>query len=320
MWAANGGAVSKQIHAVTGAYGYLGRYLAQRLLDQGRQVITLTNSPHRDNPFGDRVKAFPFNFHDPDKLVESLRGVSVLYNNYWVRFNHPTFTHAQAVQNALTLFEAAKKAGVERIVHISVTNPSEDSHLEYFHGKARFERAIQETGIPYSILRPALLFGKEDILVNNIAWMLRRFPVFGVFGDGQYRIQPIYVDDLAALAVEHGMKQGNHVINAIGPETFTYREMVQTIGDIIGKPRPVVGVPPAMGHMAGWVMGKFLNDVVITRAEIEGLMSGLLYVDTPATASTRFTEWAKDNASTLGLQYTNELARRRDRRSAYGSN
>lgn len=309
-----------ELHAVTGAFGYLGKYITRRLLNKGCNVITLTNSPHRANPFDGKVRAYPFNFDAPEKLEDSLRGVSVLYNTYWVRFNHKTFSHAEAVNNTLILFRAAKRAGVKRIVHISITNPSETSSLEYFSGKAKFERALVESGIPHAILRPTVIFGKEEILFNNIAWMLRNFPIFGVFGDGRYRLQPVYVDDLAALAVDYGEKSGNYVINAVGPETFTYRELVKTIGTIIGKTRPIVSLPPYLAHLAGLCLGKLMGDVVITRAEIEGLMSDLLCVDTPPTAPTRFTDWAKSNAGTLGLRYTNELARRLDRVSSYASN
>ena len=211
------------IHAVTGAYGYSGKYIARRLLDEGQVVITLTNSVSRANPFGDRIKPFPFHFDQPALLAERLKGVSVLYNTYWVRFNHRLFKHADAVRNTLTLFDAARKAGVQRVVHVSITNPSENSPLEYFRGKAALEKALAASAMSYAILRPAVLFGKEDILINNIAWILRRFPVFGVFGDGGYRLQPIHVDDLAALAVEQGKSHSNTIINAIGPETFTYR-------------------------------------------------------------------------------------------------
>lgn len=310
----------KERHAVTGAFGYLGKYIATRLLAQGHEVISLTNSPQRANPFAGRVRAYPFNFDNPAALTESLRGVSVLYNTYWVRFNHPNFSHAQAVRDTLTLFAAAKTAGVRRIVHISIANPSETSPLEYFSGKARFERALAESGMSHAILRPTVIFGKEDILINNIAWMLRRFPIFAIFGDGQYRVQPVYVDDLAALAVANGEGEQNVVLNAVGPETFTYRELVQTIASIIDRPRPLVSVPPQLGYLIGRAMGWLMNDVVITRPEIEGLMSDLLCVPTPPTAPTRFTDWARRHAETLGRRYSNELVRRLDRVSAYAGN
>lgn len=308
------------IHAVTGAYGYSGKYIAQRLLAEGQKVITLTNSLSRANPFGDRIRALPFHFREPDLLAENLNGVSVLYNTYWVRFNHRLFKHADAVRNTLALFEAARRAGVQRIVHVSITNPSEASTLEYFRGKAILEKALIESGISHAILRPAVLFGKEDILINNIAWVLRRLPVFGVFGNGRYRVQPIYVDDLAALAVEQGHNRENVIVNAIGPETFTFRELVARIARLIGIQRPIVSVPPSLGYTVGWLLGKFVGDVVITKDEIEGLMADLLYVDAPPAGQTILTEWVKSHADTLGRRYTSELARRKDQASAYRSN
>lgn len=310
----------KVIQAVTGAFGYSGKYITKRLLDKGQKVITLTNSLDRPNPFGSEVRAYPFNFDKPVELAESLAGVSVLYNTYWVRFNHNTFTHADAVRNTITMFNAAKEAGVKRIIHVSITNPSESSHLEYFSGKGRIERVLVELGVSYAILRPAVLFGKEDILINNIAWALRTLPVFGVFGDGQYRLQPIYVDDLAALAVEEGSKADSVIIEAIGPETFTYRELVKKIGGIIGKRRPIVSVPPTLGYAVATLIGKLVNDIFVTREEIDGLMADLLYVDAPSAGTTKLTDWAMARADSLGRCYSSELARRRDRESAYKSN
>lgn len=308
----------QQLHVVTGAFGYSGKYMARRLLAAGHRVRTLTNSVNRSNPFGDQVKAHPFNFDNPTKLVESLRGASVLYNTYWVRFNHTTFRHAVAVDNTRTLFQAAKEAGVERVVHVSITNPSEHSHLEYFNGKAQLERALIDSGLSYAILRPAVIFGKEDILINNIAWALRTFPVFGVFGDGLYRLQPIYVDDLAKLAVEQGQEQTNCILDAIGPETFTYYELVRTIGLIIGKQRPIISIPPWLGYIIGQIISLFVGDMMITREEIDGLMQDLLCADNSApTGETRFTDWAKAHAATLGVTYASELARRKNRQQAY---
>lgn len=299
------------VSAVTGAFGYSGRYIAQRLLDAGGEVVTLTNSSHRPDPFEGRVKSYPLDFHQPHNLTDALRGVSVLYNTYWVRFNHRLFTHREAVANTKTLFDAAREAGVERVVHVSITNPSENSPLEYFRGKAELERALVASGLSYAILRPTVLFGKQDILINNIAWMLRRFPVFGVFGDGRYRMQPIYVDDLAGLAVRQGGGTDNVVIDAIGPETFAYRELVTVIGRAIGRPRPVISVPPSLAYYVAAGVGKVIGDVVITRDEIRGLMDDLLYVDAPPAGATRLTTWVGEHKSTLGVRYANELARRR---------
>jgi NADH dehydrogenase len=308
---------TRELHVVTGAFGYSGKYIARRLLDAGHRVRTLTNSPQRANPFGGQVEAHPFNFDCPDDLVDSLRGAEVLYNTYWVRFNYSFFRHESAVRNMLILFEAARLAGVRRVVHVSITNPSEDSKLEYFRGKARMERALIESGLSHAILRPTVLFGKEDILINNIAWALRHLPVFGVFGDGRYRLQPIYVDDLAALAVTQGRRGENEIINAIGPETFTYRDLVRTIGEIIGTPRPILSMPPGLAYTAGWAVGRLMGDVMITWPEVKGLMEDLLCTASTPAGQTSLTDWVREHRDSLGKHYASELARRKNREKAY---
>ena len=153
-----------------------------------------------------------------------------------------------------------------------------------------------------------------------MAWALRHLPVFGVFGNGQYKLQPIYVDDLAQLAVEQGKRSDNVTVNAIGPETFTYRGLVEVIGQIIGKRRPILSVPPDVGYAVSWLIGKIVGDVMITREEIKGLMDNRLCVDAPPAGSTKLTEWARERSASLGLHYTSELARRLDRKAEYGSN
>jgi NADH dehydrogenase len=305
---------------VTGAFGYSGRYIAKRLLEAGHDVITLTNSLQRSNPFGERVRAFPFHFDQPGRLAESLRGVDVLINTYWVRFDHRLFSHHEAVANTKILFQAAKAAGVRRIVHISITNPDLASDLPYFRGKAELELALKALGVSYCILRPTVLFGKEDVLVNNIAWALRHLPVFGMFGAGDYRLQPIYVEDLAAAAVEQAVGDGNDLVNAIGPQIFTYLGLVETIKRTLGLKRPIIRVPPELAYWGCRFIGVFVRDVVITRQEIRGLREGRLYVDAPALGTTKLTAWIDQHRDTLGRRYTSELARRVDRFSEYRSN
>jgi uncharacterized protein YbjT (DUF2867 family) len=306
-----------EFDVVTGAFGYSGKYITRRLLASGRRVRTLTNSIDRPDPFGNQVQAMPFNFEHPERLVESLRGASVLYNTYWVRFDYADFSHMAAVENGLRLFEAARQAGMQRVVHISITNPSESSPLPYFSGKARLENSLIESGLSYAILRPAILFGKEDILINNIAWALRHLPVFGVFGDGNYHLQPIYVDDLAALAVEQGQQQANLIIDATGPETFTYRQLVDSIASTIGTKRLIISVPPEFAYWSGWLIGKLMSDVLVTHDEIAGLMQDLLYTNSPPAGKTALTTWAREHAATLGLHYASELRRRLDRKAPY---
>jgi len=305
------------LHVVTGAFGYSGRHVAGRLLADGCRVRTLTNSPRRRQPFGSRVEIRPLAFDRPELLVDALRDAAVLYNTYWVRFNHRSFNHAEAVANTLVLFDAARRAGVHRVVHVSITNPSEESPFEYFRGKARLERALIASGLPHTILRPAVLFGGADILVNNIAWALRHLPVFGTFGAGHYRLQPIHVEDFAGLAVREGRPGPNRVIDATGPETFTFRELVARLGDVIGCRRPIVAVPPALAWVTAAVLGLVVRDVVLTWDEIAGLMAGLLATNAPPAGTTRLTDWARAHADELGRRYASELARRRNRGDSY---
>ena len=306
------------LHVVTGAFGFSGQYIARRLLDAGCRVRTLTASPERANPFGGRVEAHPYHFDDPAALAASLRGADVLYNTYWVRFNTPECTFDDALRHTRTLFAAAKEAGVRRIVHTSITNPSEDSPFGYFRGKALAERALMESGLSYAILRPAVLFGDEGILINNIAWALRHMPIFGVFGNGRYRLRPIHVDDFAALAVEQGGRSENVVLDAVGPETFAYRDLIEMIGRAIGKRRPILSVPAFLGWRTAYLVGKIMGDTLLTRDEVRGLMANLLASNAPATGPTRLSDWVRDHADALGTRYFGELVRRRNRTDAYG--
>ena len=308
----------QKAHAVTGAFGFSGKYIATRLLNAGRRVVTFTNSPNRENPFEGKVEVRPFQFDSVERMTEALQDVEVLYNTYWVRFNHEKFNHSEAVRNTMVMFEAAKRAGVSRIVHISIANPDENSHLEYYSGKGRLERELEASGLSYAIIRPAVMFGPGGILINNIAWTLRKLPVFCVFGKGDYHVQPVFVDDVAAIMVEQGQLRENVVINALGPENFTYKELVKTLGEIIGHPRPIFGIPFWLGYFSSWLIGKAMNDVFVTRQEIEALMADKLHVPgAEPTGSTRLTDWAKENSKTLGTQYANEIQRRVDRKKGY---
>ena len=228
---------------ITGALSYTGKYVTRLLLNRSLQIRTLTNHPERGNPFGERVQVFPYSFHDPDQLRRTLRGASTLINTYWARFQHGASTFETAVQNTRTLITAAKDAGVRRIVHVSIANPSAESPLGYYKGKAQLEQAVIDSSISYSILRPTVIFGTEDILINNIAWFVRRFLVFGIPGDGRYAIRPSYVEDMARLIADAVAQSGNSVLDAVGPETFAFEELVRLIAGRLGRSVRLVHLP-----------------------------------------------------------------------------
>ena len=304
-------------HVITGALGYTGKVVAEQLLEQGIPLRTLTNSPNRPNPFGDAIDIKPLAFDNPDALARTLDGAAVLYNTYWVRFNHKLFSFEQAITNTKILFEAAKRAGVERIVHVSILHADEADDLGYYKGKHELEDALAETGITHSILRPGVLFGRSDILVNNIAWALRHMPIFGVFGDGTYRLRPLHVEDMAALLIEHANMSGDITADAVGPEGFSYIELIRTLAKILKVRRPIMRIPTPIAFACSRLLNPFVKDVIITKEEVKGLTRGLLDSENPATGNIHLTQWAKEHRDTLGCRYASEVGRRTNRTFAY---
>src|SRR5258708_7980024 len=184
-----------EVNVITGAFSYTGKYITRRLLAMGKEVRTLTGHPNNPNPFGERVRVFPFNFDKPGELVKSLQGATTLYNTYWIRFAHGSMTFDKAVENTKMLIKAAEEAGVKRIVHVSITNPAETSRLPYFRGKAILERAIINSSLSYAIIRPTVIFGTQHILITNITCLLRPFPVFPIFDSPTSILHPVYLQD-----------------------------------------------------------------------------------------------------------------------------
>jgi NADH dehydrogenase len=297
------------VDVVTGAFGYIGRYIAKHLLAADHDVRTITTHPDKPNPFGDAVQAFPYSFDDPSRLTTTLAGAETLFNTYWIRFPYDGQTFESALTNTRILFDCAREAGVGRIVHIGVTRATLDSKLPYYAGKARQEQMLGECGVPYSIVRPTLVFGDEDILVNNMAWLIRKFPVFPIFGSGRYRLQPVFVEDLAALAVQQAKAPPGSSVDAIGPETFTFEEMMRLMAKSLRRRTKFVHVPPALGLLGGRVISLFTRDVLLTRDELAGLIEENLTSTQEANCPTRFSDWLRENRRAVGRRYTSEVAR-----------
>jgi nucleoside-diphosphate-sugar epimerase len=299
------------LDAVTGAFSYSGKAISEALIHSGRTVRTLTGHPNR-SPEHSPVEIRPLDFDDQIGLVKSLEGVTTLYNTYWVRFAHKQIDHDLAVENSRTLFQAAKRAGVQRIVHVSITHPSIDSPLSYFRGKALVERSLAETGVSFAVLRPAILFGGDGVLLNNIAWLLRRLPVFAVGGRGDYRIRGIHIDDLAQLCVEKGAERNDSVTDAVGQERPTFLELVKSIKDTVGSHSLIVHLPGTALVAVSRAVGIGLHDVLLTRDEYRAMADGLADTDGPATGPIALSQWLADHRSTLGINYANELKRHFD--------
>lgn len=295
---------------VTGAFSYSGSRIAERLLDSGRAVRTLTFHPDRPHRLQSRVQTLPYCFEDPVALAAALEGVNTLYNTYWVRFDHGRTTFANAISNSRMLFHVAKRAGVERIVHLSIANPAIESPLPYYRGKALVERALVEVGIPYSIVRPTWIFGGErDVLTNNIAWILRRMPMFALPGDGRYPVQPVHVDDLARICEQAAHADDDLIIDAAGPERMSFDELVHEIRSAVGTRAPILHLPAVAMTAVARALGLLLGDVVLTADEIRGLTAGLLVSHEPPRGRIVFSEWLAQHTRVIGQTYANELKR-----------
>jgi NADH dehydrogenase len=294
---------------ITGALSYTGKYTTRLLLERGYNIRTLTFHPQRPNPFAGRMEVLPYRFDDPGKLTESLRGACALINTYWVRFPHGGSSFEDAVRNTRVLIRAAKDAGVRRMVHVSIANPSLDSPLGYYRGKAQLEEAVRDSGLSYAIVRPTVIFGLEDILINNIAWFLRRFPVFGIPGDGRYQVRPIHVEDMARVLADLAEGDSNQTRDAVGPESFAFEEMVRLIAAQIGRPANLVSLPALASHAFTTVAGWFMGDVILTWEEYKGLTGNLLASDAPSAGETRLSEWLATNRENVGRRYASEVGR-----------
>jgi uncharacterized protein YbjT (DUF2867 family) len=297
------------LDVVTGALGYTGRHIARRLLGEGRAVRTLTDHPGRDPELARQLDVRAYRFDDPDALTESLRGATTLYNTYWVRFAHAGARFEDAIERSAALFTAARRAGVERIVHVSITNPSPTSGLPYFRGKAQVEEALAAAGVPWAVVRPTVVFGPGDVLINNIAWLLRHLPVFAVAGDGTYRVRPVHVDDVARLCIEARDRADGDITDAVGPETMTFDQLVELIGSAIGHRRKLVHLPPPAVSALSALLGLVVRDRLLTSDELAGLMRGLVSTDGPATGTIDLEQWLTEAGDGLGRSYASELDR-----------
>ena len=294
---------------VTGAFSFTGRFIARRLLAEQRRVRTLTNHPHRPGTEDINVDVAPLQFRDRAALVESLRGADVLYNTYWVRFRHGRMGFGDATANTRTLVGAAAEAGVRKIVHISVSNPSIDSHLDYYAGKARTEEIVRTSGLRWAIVRPTLVFGAGDILINNIAWLLRRMPIFVIPGSGTYRVQPVAAEDVAEIATWSAEQTDNLTVDAAGPDTVTYEELVEGIAIAVGRRPRFAYVPPRLTLWAGDIVAAYVRDVMLTPQELQGLMDELLVSHEKPRGTRRIDNWLLTNAQGVGRTYASELDR-----------
>lgn len=299
---------------VTGAFGNIGRAITELVLERGRTVRTLTAHPGRSSGGSDSepIDVVPFRFDDHRALAAAFEGVTTFYNTYWMRTGDAS-GYETAVERSAALIAAAERAGVERIVHLSVAHPSLDSPYAYFRAKARVEETLRASSIPAAVVRPALVFGGHAPLLDNLAWLLRRIPVLGVAGHGDYLVRPVHVSDVARLCVDAAGRRDATVIDAAGPDRLSYRELVTQVRDAVGSRTRIVSMPTWAVLAASKLLGVVLRDELLTREELLSTMDGIADITGPATGTVSLGEWLRAHAAELGHHYVNERAHRRGR-------
>jgi len=304
--------VAGQTDAVTGSFGFTGRAITEGLLGAGRAVVTLSRRSGDGDPLAGRIRVEPFEPETPDAtatLASALAGVDTLFNTYWVRFPRDGMTYERAVAHTTTLLDAARRAGIRRVVHVSVVNAALDAPTPYVRAKAALEAVVRGSGLEWVIVRPTLTFGPSDILINNLAWALRRLPVYGLPGRGRYTVQPVHVDDIARICVDAGEGAAGRTLDAAGPETLEYRDLVGLIRTAIRSRALVVPMPAPAVLAAGRVIGLFVRDVVLTPDEITELTTSFLTSRQAPLGEIRVSSWVRDHAAELGRRWSSELAR-----------
>ena len=296
------------VDAVTGAFSFTGRAIAAQLLAEGREVVTLVRrSPPADaDP---RIRTAPLAFDDPASLAAAFAGVDTFYNTYWIRFERGGLTFEEIIARTRKLLTAATQAGVRRIVHVSVVNAGTDAPTKYFVAKARLDDVIRASGMSHAIVRPTLTFGPGDILVNNLSWVLRRFPLFAIPGDGEYRLQPVHVEDVARIAVDAGRQSVDMDIDAAGPDVLTFNRFVRLLADAVDSRTWLFHAPRAVSHLGARGLGLLVRDVMLTGDEITELTASLLVSAQPPAGRIGLPAWAAAHAEELGRRYHSELDR-----------
>ncbi len=306
---------------ITGALSYSGRYIAALAHERGWKLHSLegARSFQRANEYDLPITLF--DWEDPQKagrVEEAMQACDVFVNTYWRRPTAGDDATKIAEQHCYELFSAAKKAGVKRIVHISVAHADAQSELPYFRHKGRVEAYLKELGIPCTVLRPAMLFGdsaEESILMNNWSWCLRHSPVAGLIGDGSALIHPLHVRDLAEMVVTEAAREDSEAWSAyaaVGKECLSLRETTECLIEAMDlHHRLILPMPRWVAATSARFLARLAGGVQLFESEeIESLLAGYLaypkgslpqserWIEAPPIH--RFTEWLHQEGNALG--------------------
>ncbi len=247
---------------VTGGSGFIGRRVVSRLADGGSNLRVLARGQrHADLPEG--VEVARGDVVSGEGLPEAMAGVEkVVHLVAIIRESGGQTFEANIWRGTEKVVEAAKAAEVKKLVYVSAIGAQDNPTYRYLHAKWQAERAVKLSGLPYTILRPSIVFGEGDEFINALAGLVRYNPVVPVAGDGKARFQPIWVEDLVTCIVAC-LDEDAHAGQTLeigGPEQLTYDELLDVVKEALGRSRIKVHVPLAvmrpLAQVMEWVLPK----------------------------------------------------------------
>lgn len=232
---------------VTGATGFVGSHLVKRMRQEGLKVRAVTRTPAKAQSLADLgVEVVPGEIADPASLEAAAQGCDRVIHLVGIIQEGRGFTfrsvHVEGTQNVL---DAAKKAGIGHFVYQSAVGSREGAKSEYHRTKWEAENLVRAGGIPYTILRPSLIYGPGDLFTIRISEMIKVSPVLPVIGTGRSKVQPIFIDDVVECIrkIVTGESFLNKIYEIGGPDELTYEEVTKAIAAAMGVDRPVVHMP-----------------------------------------------------------------------------
>ncbi len=266
--------------AIAGGSGFIGRAIVRRLGDSAR-VRVLTRNPDavRARLAGTGAEFVRADLTDAASLEPALRGAQAAINaaqfdGYPVENPRRGLTFERVdYGGTLAMLAAARNTGIAQIIYISGAAADEQSRQPGFRAKGRAERAIRESGLAYTIFRPALVYGADDRITNLMARAIRYSPVVAIPGDGTQVVQPVAVEDLAACVAMAVGGSGRNAIFAVGgPEPLTFEQLIRLMMELSGHHRPIVRVPPALMRLCG-SLGEIFPRPIFSRDAVDFLLA-----------------------------------------------
>ncbi|MBR1159498.1 complex I NDUFA9 subunit family protein [Bradyrhizobium elkanii] len=266
---------------VFGGTGFLGRRIVQHLRDHEFSVRIASRHPDRGcSQFGPHDSQLLFveaDIHDERSVANALAGAYAAVNAVSLYVEHGRETlHSVHVESAQRVAAQAHRAGVKRLVHLSGIGADAASRSRYIRARGEGELVVRATFAGAHIIRPAVMFGPDDAFLTTILNLLRRLPIYPMFGRGSMKLQPAYVEDVAEATVRIIQRAETQptIFECGGPRVYSYEELVGIVAHQAGLAPILVPIPLAVWHALAWA-SEILPDPILTRNQVE-----LMQIDT----------------------------------------